>query len=96
MPTPTWDEYLEAASSHLREVRRAAERGAPPPPSPEHPCGPVPESRKEQARVLAFGYDHLAAEVTARLASLQQLGPNSVRRSPHQEPRPARYIDIPV
>jgi hypothetical protein len=84
------------ASAHLREMRRSAERGAPPPPAPDRPRGAIPDSGRAQAQRLAAGFDQLAAEVAARLSSLEQLGSSSVRRSPHQEPRPARFIDIPV
>jgi hypothetical protein len=96
MPSPTWDEYLEDASAHLGTVRLAVERGDPPPTPPGRPDGVVPDDCRDRAQRLALGYDQLTVEVVARLANLAQRGSASVRRSPHHEPRPARYIDIPV
>jgi hypothetical protein len=96
VPTPTWDEYLDAATAHLRAVRRAAERGAAPPAPLERPVGAMPENRRDQAARLAVGYDQLAGEVAYRMSSLAQRGSSSARRKPHQEPGPAHYIDVAI
>jgi hypothetical protein len=96
VPSPTWDEYLAAATAHLGAVRRAAERGAAPPAPPERPVGAMPENRRDQAARLAVGYDQLAGEVMSRMSSLAQRGSSSARRSPHHEPGPARYIDVSI
>ena len=80
MPTPTWDEYLAAASAHLHAARRAAERGAAPPAPPARPSGPIPDERRKAARALALGYDLLAEEVVARMSIIEQRRPS--RHSP--------------
>jgi hypothetical protein len=56
----------------------------------------MPETRREQAKRLAVGYDQLAGEVVSRMSSLAQRGSSSARRNPHQEPGPARYIDMAI
>jgi hypothetical protein len=96
MSSPTWAEYLAGASAHLAAARRSAEVGAPPPAPPERPHGPVPEDRRAEAQRLAAGYDQLATEVVTRLSIIEERRLSTVRRNPHQEPRPARYIDTPV
>jgi hypothetical protein len=87
---------LEDASAHLRAVRLAVERGDPPTTPPGRPEGLAPDECRDRAHRLALGYDQLTVEVVARMANLAQRGSASIRRSPHYEPRPARYIDIPV
>jgi hypothetical protein len=93
-PTPTWDEYLAAASAHLQAARRTAERGASPPAPPDRPDGPVPDACRHAAHVLALGYDLLAEEVVARMAVIEQRRPSTMRL--HREQRVPRYIDTPV
>jgi hypothetical protein len=95
-PTPTWDEYLAAASAHLHAARTTAERGARPPAPPGRPDGPLPEECRGAAHVLALGYDLLAEEVVARMATIEQRRPSATRMSPHREQRQPRYIDTPV
>jgi hypothetical protein len=96
MPTPTWDEYLAAASAHLGAARRAAERGAPPPVSPARPGVPMPDECRNAALTLALGYDLLAEEVVARMAIIEQRRPSATRLNAHREQRLPRYIDTPV
>jgi hypothetical protein len=95
-PTPTWDEYLAAASAHLHAARRTAERGAAPPAPPERPGGPIPDECRHAAQVLALGYDLLAEEVIARMAIIEQRRPSATRLNAHREQRLPRYIDTPV
>jgi hypothetical protein len=94
--TPTWDEYLAAASAHLHAVRRAAERGAPPPVPPARPGGPIPDECRNAAHTLALGYDLLAEEVVARMAMIEQRRPSATRLNAPPELRRPRYIDTPV
>jgi hypothetical protein len=96
MRTPTWDEYLAAASAHLHAVRRAAERGAAPPAPPTRPGGPMPEGCRQAAHTLALGYDLLAEEVVARMASIEQRRPSGTRVTAPRQQRVPRYIDTPV
>ena len=95
-PTPTWDEYLAAASAHLHAARRTAERGARPPVPPERPDGPLPEECRSAAHALALGYDLLAEEVVARMSMIEQRRPSATRLNAHREQRLPRYIDTPV
>jgi hypothetical protein len=96
MPTPTWDEYLAAASAHLGAARRAAERGAPPPVSPARPGVPMPDECRNAALTLALGYDLLAEEVVARMSIIEQRRPSATRVHARAEQRRPRYIDTPV
>jgi hypothetical protein len=96
MPTPTWDEYLAAASAHLRAARRAAERGAPPPASPVRPGDPMPAECRNSALTLALGYDLLAEEVVARMSLIEQRRPAATRLHARPEQRRPRYIDTPA
>jgi hypothetical protein len=96
MPSPTWAEYLTAASAYLKDARRTAERGAPPPSVPSRPDGPIPDDCRNAARMLAVGYDLLAEEVVARLSVIEQRRPGATRLNAHRAPRLPRYIDTPV
>jgi hypothetical protein len=96
MPTPTWDEYLAAASAHLRAARTATERGAPPPVPPARPRVPMPDECRHAARTLALGYDLLAEEVVARMSMIEQRRPSATRLNARPAQRPPRYIDTPV
>ncbi len=96
MPTPTWDEYLAAASAHLHAARRTAERGAAPPAPPARPSGPIPDECRKAAHALALGYDLLAEEVVARMSIIEQRRPSATRLHPPREQRTPRYIDTPV
>jgi len=96
MPTPTWDEYLAAASAHLHAVRRTAERGGAPPAPPARPGGPMPEECRTRAHTLALGYELLAEEVVARMAMIEQRRPSATRLNAPREQRVPRYIDTPV
>ena len=96
MPTPTWDEYLAAASAHLHAVRRTAERGGAPPAPPARPAGPMPEECRPTAHTLALGYELLAEEVVARMAMIEQRRPSATRLNAAREQRVPRYIDTPV
>jgi len=96
MPTPTWDEYLAAASAHLRAARRTAERGAAPPAPPARPGGPIPDECRKAAQALALGYDLLAEEVAARMSIIEQRRPSATRLHAPRQQRVPRYIDTPV
>jgi hypothetical protein len=96
MPSPTWDEYLAAASAHLAALRRSAEQGGPPPAPPTHPIDLIPEDRRLEAHELALGYDKLAEEVIGLMSVIERRRFSSPRRGPHREYGPARYIDTPV
>jgi hypothetical protein len=95
-PSPTWDEYLVAASEHLRAARRTAERGAAPPAPPERPDGPMPVECEGAASRLAVGYDLLAEEVVRRMAIIEQRRPGTARVNRQHERPPAWFIDTPV
>jgi hypothetical protein len=95
MPTPTWDEYLAAASAHLGAARRA-EVGAPPPASPARPGVPMPDECRNAALTLALGYDLLAEEVVARMSVIEQRRPSTTRLHAPPGQRPPRYIDTPA
>jgi hypothetical protein len=95
-PTPTWDEYLAAASAHLHAARRTAERGAAPPAPPARPEGPMPDECRNAAHKLALRYDLLAEEVVARMSIIEQRRPSSTRPGARPEQRQPRYIDTPV
>jgi hypothetical protein len=94
--SPTWDEYFAEAFVHLAAVRTTIEQGAPAPAPPEHPEGPIPDERRDEAQRLALGYDQLAAEVARRMEAIAQRWPSSIRRGPHYEKSPARFIDTPA
>lgn len=96
MPPRTWDEYLAEASAHLADVRQAVEWGAPPPPGPERPAGPIPQHRRREAQRLAVGYDQLALEIVARMSVIAQRRPNAAGRNPHRERPPAHFFDTPA
>jgi len=96
MPLPTWDEYLAQATVHLAALRKAAELGSSPPPSPPRPRGQVPEDHRAAAQRVAMGYDQLAVEVTNRMASLAQRRTAPADGNPHRALRPARFIDTPA
>jgi hypothetical protein len=96
VPPPTWDEYLTEATRHLAALRRAAEIGAPPPPAPARPEGPIPPYRRGAAQRVAMGYDQLATEVTTRMSGLPQRRSAHVDGNPHRELRPAHFIDTPA
>jgi hypothetical protein len=93
--TPTWDEYLAAASAHLHAARRTVERGARPPMPPDRPDGPIPDACRSAAQVLALAYELLTEEVVARMSMIEQRRP-STRTNVHREQRLPRYIDTPV
>ncbi|MGA2307531.1 MAG: hypothetical protein ABSH29_25595 [Acidimicrobiales bacterium] len=96
MPPPTWAEYLHAASAYLKDARRTAERGAPPPAPPARPGGPIPAECRSAALALAAGYDLLAEEVVARMSIIEQRRPSAIRlNAPREQPLP-RYIDTPI
>jgi len=92
MPSPTWDEYLAEASKHLAAARQACETGGAAPAPPERPSDPIPDGCLDEAHQLALGYDQLAADVAARMASIERrLSP--AWRSPHQDVRPPAFVD---
>lgn len=96
MSSPTWDEYLAEATNYLESVRQAAEVFAVPLLAPpERPSDPIPDNHREAARELSYAYDQLASEIAARMAIIESR-PNTSGRSPHQESRPASYIDTNV
>jgi hypothetical protein len=95
-PSPTWDEYLLAASDHLRAARRSAERGAAPPTPPERPEEPMPVDCEGAAQRLATGYDLLAEEVVRRMHLIEQRRPSPTRLNRQPERRPAWFIDTPA
>jgi hypothetical protein len=95
-PSPTWDEYLAAASDHLRAARRTAERGSPPPAPPERPEGRLPLECEDAAQRLAVGYDLLAEEVVRRMNSIEQRRPSATRTNRQPERRQAWFIDTPA
>jgi hypothetical protein len=95
-PSPTWAEYLAAASAYLSAARRTAERGAAPPAPPERPGGPIPDACRNTAHTLAIGYELLAEEVVARMSLIEQRRPSATRLNAPREQRPPRYIDTPV
>lgn len=95
MSSHTWSEFLAEARDHLSASRIAAETGSSPPVPPELPMLPIPEEFVDEARELAFGYDQLAAEVAERMAAIERRF-TSIHRSPHQEDRPASYVDTAV
>jgi hypothetical protein len=96
MPSPTWDEYLAAATAHLDAVRAVSERGAAPPSAPVRPVDPMPEECRERVRFLAMGYDQLAVELVTRLEIVAQRRRVVQSRNPLHESTPAHYIDTPL
>jgi hypothetical protein len=94
--SPTWAEYLAAASAHLRAVRTTAERGARPPAPPAHPVGLIPDELLYSAQRMADGYLLLAEEVAARMSQIEQRRPSSTRLHGHYEQRHPLYIDTPA
>jgi len=56
----------------------------------------MPDACRGAAHVLALGYDLLAEEVVARMATIEQRRPSAIRMNPHREQRQPRYIDTPV
>ena len=95
-PTPTWDEYLAAASAHLHAARRTTERGAAPPAPPARPGGPMPDGCRQAVHTLALDYELLAEEVVARMSMIEQRRPSGTRLNARREQRVPRYIDTPV
>ncbi|HXZ61616.1 MAG TPA: hypothetical protein VEG62_02660 [Acidimicrobiales bacterium] len=81
-----WAEYLEAATAHLHATRRAVERGAPSPPEPARPAGPLPDGLRPEAQRLSMAYDQLALEAATRLAEIgaRLTGPRRAAAPPPQ------------
>ena len=96
MPTPTWDEYLAAATAHLHAARRSTERARRRRCRRPRPGVPMPDECRHAARALALGYDLLAEEVVARMSIIEQRRPSATRLNARPEQRPPRYIDTPV
>ena len=72
MPSPTWDEYLEQAKEHIKQMQQVIEEeGAPLPSPPVHPTDPLPKKYNEAAKELAEQYDELVAEVLTRMAAIK-------------------------
>ena len=94
MRSPTWDEYLATTTAYLTALRRAAERGGPPPEAPLRPDEPVPEESAPEVRRLLDELGELADEVSARLSALGSRTGAIARRRP--SPPPAFYVDTPV
>lgn len=93
--TPTWPEYLEAATTHLDESRAALENGATSPSSPSRPSGPIPAGFEQEATSLALGYAQLALELSTRMDVVERRLA-AIRRTVVAEARVPRYVDAPL